>query len=99
MNNVIKMFVWSFIKKILLKIFIQNLVKGNKQNIGNHLNHLRIDRNFCSVHEEITSIRFYTPRNPRSGLRKGVYNLIVVISKERVLIGLKSWGYFPMYRI
>ena len=23
--------------------------------------HLRIDRNFCSVHEEITSIRLYTP--------------------------------------
>ena len=25
---------------------------------------LRIDRNFCSVHEEITSIRLYTPCNP-----------------------------------
>ena len=34
--------------------------------------YLKIDRNFCSVHEEITSIR----------LRKGVYNLIVVISNE-----------------
>ena len=31
--------------------------------------YLRIDRNFCSVHEEIT-------------LRKGVYNLIEVISNE-----------------
>jgi hypothetical protein len=29
--------------------------------------HLRIYRNFCSVHEEITSIRLYTPCN--SGLR------------------------------
>jgi hypothetical protein len=44
--------------------------------------HLRIDRNFCSVHEEITSIRLYTPYNPRSGLRKGAYNLIEVISNE-----------------
>ena len=42
--------------------------------------HLRIDRNFCSVHEEITSIRLYTPGDPRIGLRKGVYNLIEVIS-------------------
>jgi hypothetical protein len=39
--------------------------------------HFRIDRNFCSVHEEITLIRLYTP-----GLRKGVYNLIEVISNE-----------------
>jgi hypothetical protein len=37
---------------------------------------------FCSVHEEITSIRLYTPGNPRSQLRKGVYNLIGVISNE-----------------
>ena len=44
--------------------------------------HLRIDRNFCSVHEEITSVRLYTPCNPRSGIRKGVYNLIEVISNE-----------------
>ena len=41
--------------------------------------YLRIDRNFCSVHEEITSIRLYTPC---SGLRKGAYNLIEVISNE-----------------
>jgi hypothetical protein len=40
------------------------------------------DRNFCSVHEEITSIRLYTQCNPCSGLRKGVYNLIEVISNE-----------------
>jgi hypothetical protein len=43
---------------------------------------LRIDRNLCSIHEEITSIRLYTPGNPRSRLRKGVYNLIEVISNE-----------------
>ena len=43
---------------------------------------LRIDRNFCSVHEEITSIRLYTPCNPCSVSRKGVYNLIEVISNE-----------------
>ena len=43
---------------------------------------LRIDRNFCLVHEEITSIRLYTPCNPHSGLRKVVYNLIEVISNE-----------------
>jgi hypothetical protein len=27
---------------------------------------LRIDRNFCLVHEEITSIRLYTPCNTRN---------------------------------
>jgi hypothetical protein len=43
---------------------------------------LSIDHNFCSVHVEIISIRLYTPCNPRSGLRKGVYNLIEVISNE-----------------
>ena len=32
---------------------------------------LKIDRNFCSLHEEITSIRLYTRCNPRSVLRKG----------------------------
>jgi hypothetical protein len=52
-------------------------------------NHLRIDRNFCSVHEEITSIRLYTPCNPRS---KGVYNLIDVISNEPTC---KSSNMFP----
>ena len=36
----------------------------------------------CSAHEEITSIRLYTPGNLCSGLRKGVYNLIEVISNE-----------------
>jgi hypothetical protein len=42
--------------------------------------YLRIDRNFCSVHEEITPIRLYTPCNPRSGLgkRKGVDNMIEI---------------------
>ena len=44
--------------------------------------YLRIDHNFCSVHEKITSIRLYTLCNLRSGLRKGVYNLIEVISNE-----------------
>ena len=45
---------------------------------------LRIDHNFCSVHEEITSVRSYIPCNPRrpSRLCKGVYNLIEVISNE-----------------
>ena len=38
--------------------------------------YLRIDRNFCSVHEEITSIRLHTPCDPRSALCKDVYNLI-----------------------
>ena len=58
-------------------------------------NYLRIDRNFCSVHEEITSMRLYTPCNqPQSGCthrvtryatKRGlhaVYNLIEVISNE-----------------
>jgi hypothetical protein len=43
---------------------------------------LRIDRNFCSVHEEIISIRLYTLCNPGSRLCKGVYNMIEVISNE-----------------
>jgi hypothetical protein len=38
---------------------------------------LMINRNFCSVHEEITSIRLYT-----MSVSKGVYNLIEVISNE-----------------
>jgi hypothetical protein len=53
-----------------------------EMNLCRFFNHLRIDRNFCSVHEEITSIGLYTPCNSRSGLRKGVYNLIEVISNE-----------------
>ena len=43
---------------------------------------LRIDGNLCSVYEEITSSRLYTPCNPRSGLTKDVYNLIEIISNE-----------------
>jgi hypothetical protein len=50
-----------------------------------HTWHFRIDRNFCSVHEEITSLSLYTPGNLRSWLRKGVYNLIEVISNETYL--------------
>jgi hypothetical protein len=54
---------------------------------------LRIDRNFCSVHEEITSIRLYTPYNPRSELRKGVYEHAVISpewGKDRVVITTKG---------
>ena len=40
--------------------------------------YLMIDRNFCSVHAEVTSIRLYTPCNQRSRL----HNLIEVISNE-----------------
>jgi len=50
--------------------------------MSGRVGYLRIDRNFCSVHEEITSIRLYRPCSPRSVLRKGVYNLIEVISNE-----------------
>jgi hypothetical protein len=32
--------------------------------VPNKIYHLKIDRNLCSVHEEITSIRLYTPCNP-----------------------------------
>jgi len=31
--------------------------------------HLTIDRNFCSVHEEVNSIMLYTPCNPRNYAR------------------------------
>jgi hypothetical protein len=58
------------------------VVSDNLQITCTSLIHLRIDRNFCSVHEEITSIKLYTPCNPRSGLCKGVYNLIDVILNE-----------------
>jgi hypothetical protein len=46
--------------------------------------HLRIDRNYLFGSFKITSIRLYTPGNPRSasGLRKGVYNLTEVILNE-----------------
>jgi hypothetical protein len=54
--------------------------KNNQSTIQPNL--LRIDCNLCSVHEEITSIRLYTLCNPRSSLRKGVYNLIEVLSNE-----------------
>jgi hypothetical protein len=48
----------------------------NGSYISSFSKYLRIDRNFCSIHEEITSIRLYTPCNPRL---HGVYNLIDVI--------------------
>jgi hypothetical protein len=59
-------------------------IKQQRSRICSYWNfkHLRIDRNVCSVHEEMTSIRLYTPCNPHSALRKGVYNLIEVISNE-----------------
>jgi hypothetical protein len=61
----------SIVREITRMIFLYNFrVK------------LRIDRNFCSVHEEITSNRLFTPCNPHSGLRQGVYNLIEIISNE-----------------
>jgi hypothetical protein len=44
-----------FYEKKLLKLF---------NNLLNKYNLFAIDRNFCSVHEEITSIRLYTPGNP-----------------------------------
>jgi len=37
----------------------------NEQKQASFQAYLRIDRNVCSVHEEITSIRLYTPCNPR----------------------------------
>jgi hypothetical protein len=43
---------------------------------------LRIDRSFCSIHEEITSIMWYIQCSPRSVLSNGVNNLIEVISNE-----------------
>jgi hypothetical protein len=58
-----------------LKIFLR-LTSLSWSTIVSYLNddfiiiidiYLRIDRNFCSVHEEITSIRLYTPCNPMQG--------------------------------
>ena len=46
------------------------------------IKYLRIASNFCSVQGEITSVRLYTPGNPRNALRQGEYNLIEVISNE-----------------
>ena len=45
----------------------------------------------CSVHEEITSIRLYTPCNPHSELHKGVYNLIEVISNQSLIVELLGY--------
>jgi hypothetical protein len=50
--------------------------------VKNKITHLRIDLNFCSVHEEINSKMWYTLRNPQSGLRKGVYHIFKFISNE-----------------
>ena len=61
--------------------FFQNIIPSvNSCSIL--MKYLRIDRNFYSVHEEIASIRLYTQCSLRSGLRKGVFNLIEVISNE-----------------
>jgi hypothetical protein len=38
------------------------------KNFNHEKRYLRIDRNFCSVHEDIISIRLYTLCNPHSGL-------------------------------
>ena len=38
--------------------------KNNQSTLQPNL--LRVDRNFCSVHEEITLIWLYTPCNPRN---------------------------------
>ena len=56
-----------FIFALKCLIFFSIFIHMNKYQIQ-----LRIDRNFCSVHEELTSIR----------LCKGVYSLIEIISNE-----------------
>jgi hypothetical protein len=85
-NIIIKKF--ELIYKDWSKLFVR-FIRNNLHNMFYAVSRihlimflLRIDRNFCSVHEEITPIRLYTPANPSSGLRKGVYNLIEVISNE-----------------
>ena len=62
-----------------LRLLRKILMTDDKITFGGYL---RIDRNFCSVHEEITSIRLYPPGSSRRVLRKGVYNLIEVISNN-----------------
>ena len=50
---------------------------------------LRIDRNFCPVHEEITSITLHTPCNPRTQIAINRYKLIqtfFVIILKNILI-------------
>ena len=68
-------FICPVVSVSALPLFIRYIYNSN-------LPYLRIDRNFCSVDEEITSIRLYIPYNRRSGLGKCVYNLIEVISNE-----------------
>ena len=64
--------VTNFYEKKVLTVMVNNATNINKANNHHSLNtqndhkHLRIDHNFYSVHEEITSIRLYTPGNPRS---------------------------------
>jgi hypothetical protein len=50
----------------LFDCYSMYMLFANKKIIHSIINRqLRIDRNFCSVDEEITSIRLYTPCNPR----------------------------------
>jgi hypothetical protein len=69
------------ITEILLKVVLNTIILTHLQHLIEHvvymfianvlwrllLIHLRIDCNFCSVHEEITSIGLYTPCNPTQG--------------------------------
>jgi hypothetical protein len=75
----LRMILWKISSAISIKHRILTTFNIKKKKIQLPL---RIDCNFCSVHEEITSIRLYTPCNRHNGLRKGVYNLIEVISNE-----------------
>ena len=51
-------------------------------------NHLRIDLNFFSVHEEINSKMWYTLCNPLSVLCKGVYHFFEFLewTKQKIMI-------------
>jgi hypothetical protein len=53
----------NIVKELVISHYIDTPRWWN--NIPQYSDYLRIDRNFCSVHEEISSIRLYTPRNPR----------------------------------
>jgi hypothetical protein len=75
-------------KELVIEAMLNFWIKWKTCNVENHPCNISTmfgsnwDRNLCSVHEEITSIRLYTLCNPRSSLRKGVYSLIEVISNE-----------------
>jgi hypothetical protein len=71
----------------------------NKNHVYIHLDiqknddYLRIDRNFCSVHEEITSIRLYTPCKVTQGCIQPTLQMRNRIKKIKNMVSCKCTNY------